>query len=59
MGQANLDYPNSYILLAFGDAKKDEIVEIFKVGDRGQKNKVSTIMVGIDVSKKEKYSVLD
>ena len=59
IGQANIEYPNSLLLQRFGDAKKDEIVEIFKIGDKGQKSKVSTIMVGIDASKKEKYSVLN
>jgi hypothetical protein len=59
LGQANIEYPNTYLLQMFGDAKKDEIVEIFKVGDRGQKTKVTAIMVGIDASKKEKYSVLN
>ncbi|HLO54295.1 MAG TPA: DUF4835 family protein [Saprospiraceae bacterium] len=59
IGQANIEYPNSVLLQRFGDAKKDEIVEIFKIGDKGQKTKVSAIMVGIDASKKEKYSVLN
>ncbi len=59
VGQANIDYPNTYLLQMFGDAKKDEIVEIFKIGDKGQKTKVKTIMVGMDPSKTEKYSVLN
>jgi len=59
IGQANIEYPNSVLLQRFGDAKKDEIVEIFKIGDKGQRTKVSAIMVGIDASKKEKYSVLN
>lgn len=44
IGQANIDYPNTYIIQMFGDSKKDEIVEIFKIGDRGQKTKVKTII---------------
>ncbi|MBK9734533.1 MAG: DUF4835 family protein [Saprospiraceae bacterium] len=59
MGQANIEYPNTMLLMTFGDAKKDEIVEIFKNGDNGQKSKVSAIMVGIDPSKKSKYGVLN
>ncbi len=59
IGQAHIDYPNTYLLQMFGDAKKDEIVEIFKIGDKGQKTKVKTIMVGMDPSKTEKYSVLN
>ncbi|MBK8518702.1 MAG: DUF4835 family protein [Saprospiraceae bacterium] len=59
IGQANIDYPNTYIIQMFGDSKKDEIVEIFKIGDRGQKTKVKTIMVGMDPSKTEKYNALN
>ena len=59
MGQANIEYPNTMLLMTFGDAKKDEVVEIFKNGDSGQKSKVSAIMVGIDPSKKSKYGVLN
>ncbi len=59
VGQANLEYPNTYLIQMFGDAKKDEIVEIFKLGDKGQKAKVKAIMVGMDASKTEKYSVLN
>ncbi|MBP6236553.1 MAG: DUF4835 family protein [Saprospiraceae bacterium] len=59
IGQANLEYPNTYLIQMFGDAKKDEVVEIFKLGDKGQKIKVKGIMVGMDASKTEKYSVLN
>jgi Domain of unknown function (DUF4835) len=59
IGQANLEYPNTYLIQMFGDAKKDEVVEIFKLGDKGQKVKVKGIMVGMDASKTEKYSVLN
>ncbi|MBK9254666.1 MAG: DUF4835 family protein [Saprospiraceae bacterium] len=59
IGQANVEYPNTMLLQMFSDSKKDEIVEIFKVGDKGQKTKVSSIMVGIDPNKREKYSLLN
>ena len=59
LGQAHVEYPNTYLLQMFGDAKKDEIVEIFKNGDKGQKTKVKTLMVGMDPSKTEKYNVLN
>jgi hypothetical protein len=59
MGQANIDYPNTYLMQMFSDTKKDEIVEIFKIGDKGQKTKVKTIMVGIDPSRSDKYNILN
>ncbi len=59
IGQGNLDYPNGYLTLVFSDTKKDEIVEIFKVADKGQKEKVKAIMTGIDVSRKSDYQALD
>lgn len=59
MGQVEVEYPNTMLIQVFGDTKKDEIIEIFKVADRGSKSKVKTIMVGLDASKKDKYSVLN
>lgn len=59
MGQANIDYPNSYLIQMFGDAKKDEIIEIFKPGDKGQKTKVKAIMVGMDFTKTSRYEALN
>lgn len=59
IGQADLEYKGNYLIQIFGDAKKDEIVEIFKQADKGQKSKVKTIMVGMDFTKTEKYNVLD
>lgn len=59
IGQINMDYPNTVMMLIFSDAKKDEIVEIFKVADNGQKQKVKTIMTSLDFTKKSLYDVLD
>lgn len=59
IGQANADYPNSYLLQMFSDAKKDEIIEIFKIGDRGQKSKVKDIMKIIDPSRSDRYDTLN
>lgn len=59
IGQGNLDYPNGYLTQIFSDAKKDEIIEIFKVADKGQKEKVKTIMTGIDISRNRDYDVLN
>lgn len=58
IGQADIEYPSTYLIQIFGDAKKDEIIEIFKNGDKGQKTKVKTIMVGMDATKAEKYNTL-
>jgi hypothetical protein len=59
ISQANAEYPNTYLLQMFEDTKKDEIIEIFKLGDVGQKSKVKLIMQGIDPSKADKYNVLN
>lgn len=56
MGQANLEYSGTYLIQIFGDAKKDEIIEIFKMGDPGQKSKIKTIMTGLDPTKSSKYN---
>jgi hypothetical protein len=37
-------YPNNYALQLFSDTKHNEIVEIFKPGDAGQRNKVRALM---------------
>ncbi len=58
IGQVNLDVPNSYLVQAFCDAKSYEIIEIFKVADRGQKDKVRSIMSDVDVIRKRDYEVL-
>ena len=59
MGQSNVEYPNTMLIQSFGDSKKDEIIEIFKMGDKGQKTKVVNIMVGMDAAKKDRYNVLN
>jgi hypothetical protein len=55
IGQANLEYPDSFLLTMFGDVKKNEILDIFKIGDKGQKDKVKAIMNGIDPTKRSFY----
>lgn len=59
IGQAGLEYPNTYLVQMFCDAKRDEIIEIFKLGDKGQKDKLKSIMKGLDVSRSNKYDVLN
>jgi Domain of unknown function (DUF4835) len=41
-------YPNSMVLYMFGDSKRQELLEIFKVADLNQKRKVYDVMVGIN-----------
>lgn len=52
------DYPNSMTLTMFSDSKRDEIVEIFMPGDRGQKQKVYDIMIQCDPYRADEYSAL-
>ncbi len=59
IGQGNVEYPNGYLVQVFSDAKKDEIIEIFKVADKGQKEKVKAIMGGIDLGRRRDYEVLN
>ncbi|MCE2788518.1 MAG: DUF4835 family protein [Saprospiraceae bacterium] len=59
IGQSNIEYPDTYLIQMLGDTKKDEIIEIFKMGDKGQKSKVKAIMVGMDKAKGDKYEVLN
>jgi len=58
IGQANIEYNNTMLIQVFSDTKSEEIVEIFQVADKGQKDKVSAIMVGMDPIKKSKYDAL-
>ncbi len=41
-------YPNSMVLYMFGDSKRQELLEIFKVADLNQKRKVYDVMIGIN-----------
>jgi len=48
-------YPNSMIIQMFSNTKPEEIIEIFKIGSREQKSKISQIMTRIDKSRASKY----
>ena len=48
-------YPNSMIIQMFSNTKPEEIIEIFKIGSREQKSKISQIMTRIDKSRANKY----
>jgi hypothetical protein len=59
IGQADKEYPSTYLIQIFGDAKKNEIVDIFLPADKGQRSKVQNIMVGMDATKKQDYITLE
>jgi len=48
-------YPNSMIIQMFSNTKPEEIIEIFKVGSREQKSKISQIMTRLDPSRASRY----
>jgi len=57
-GEVNRDYNNSMVMRLMADAKRNEIIEIFKVGDKGQKTKVRSTMLKIDPTQADRYNVL-
>lgn len=56
--RVNRAYPNSMILQMFSDSKNVELVEIFKIANRADQQKVYRIMTAIDPSKAPQYSDL-
>lgn len=58
MDKVNDSYPNSIVLRNFLDSKRDEIIEIFKGGSRGQKNTVYNLMARLDPSQMSNYAVI-
>lgn len=57
-GDVNKAYNNSMVMRLMADSKRDEVIEIFQVGDKGQKIKVRTTMVKIDPTQADKYGIL-
>ena len=51
-------YQNAAILQVFAETKRLEIVEVFKVADKGQKNKVLSIMAKLDAANQNRYDDL-
>lgn len=51
-------YPNSFALQMFLDAKRNEIVEIFKAGDSNQKTRIYNIMTEINPTQSSLFSDL-
>lgn len=49
-------YPNSAFMQMFVNAKREEIIEIFKGAGRGEQSKVYDIMVNLDPSQASRYS---
>lgn len=56
INQVNRAILNSGIIQMFSDSKRDEIIEIFKGGDRGQQTKVFDLMVGMDPARTSAYA---
>ncbi|MBK9043514.1 MAG: DUF4835 family protein [Saprospiraceae bacterium] len=59
MGDVDTAVPNSMIIQMFGNAKKTEIIEIFKKAERGQKSRIAQTMIKMDKSKAGDYKVLE
>ncbi len=53
--KVNTAYFNAMIVQMFANAKKDEIVEMWKIGDRQQKERVQQIMMRIDPANMPRY----
>jgi hypothetical protein len=54
--KVNQSYPYSVYLRGFLDSKRDELIEIFKGGSRGQKNTVYNLMSRLDPAQISKYA---
>ncbi len=52
----NKSYPNSAFMQLFVNAKRDEIIEIYKGAGRGEQTKVYDIMVKLDPAQASRYS---
>ncbi len=51
----NRTFPNSMIVQLFADSKIDELVQVFRGGTKGQKDKVYKIMVIVDPARTAQY----
>ena len=56
--KVNKAYPNSMILQMFSDSKGTELVQIFKVANRAEQQRVYNIMTQIDPAQANKYEDL-
>lgn len=57
-GEVNSNYNNSMVMRLMADTKRDEVLEIFQVGDKGQKTKVRSTMLKIDPTQADRYNIL-
>lgn len=57
-GDVNNNYRNSMALRMMADSKREELLEIFAVGDKGQKNRVRSTMIKIDPTQADRYKEL-
>ncbi len=53
--KVNTAYFNSMITQMFANSKKDELVEMWKVGDKPQKDRVQQIMTKVDPANTQRY----
>lgn len=53
--KVSIAYFNSMIIQMFANAKKDELVEMWKQGSRPQKERVIQIMTKIDPANSQRY----
>ncbi len=51
----NKTFPNSMILQMFTDSKIDELVQVFRGGTKGQKDKIYKILVRVDPARTAQY----
>lgn len=58
MDKVNQSYPHSIYLQGFLDSKRNELIEIFKGGSRGQKNTVYNLMSRMDPSQSSNYAAI-
>jgi hypothetical protein len=58
IGDVNQSIPNSIIMQIFANTKREELVEIFKVDERGPRSKIRNIMAKIDPANASKYDDL-
>ncbi len=53
--KVNTAYFNSMIVQMFANAKRDELVEMFKIAGKPQKDRVSQIMIKMDPANSQRY----
>lgn len=58
IGDVNNQMPNSMILQIFSNTKRDELLEVFEIASKGDKDKVYNIMAAIDPSKSKDFNDL-